>query len=159
MRKRYPPEYFKGRAAMPETENEVWTIFEEQLMAGTTAGANIILIDGQPRMTKQVEIIRTKYGHCRHAYLHLMASREACEERARGRDASPDALALSMKRMDNDRIQLFDVLTLIHLHEPRALVTVSTQGPFDPIAVLDLCTTAASLAVFCEPYHPPHANA
>lgn len=48
MRKRHPPEYFKGLGAMAHTETEVWSIFEEQKKL--SEDKKLIVLTGVPRL-------------------------------------------------------------------------------------------------------------
>lgn len=113
MRRRHDPSFFKGKGAMPETEAEAFCIFREQFVKAYEEGAEFIFIDGQPRMASQVNSC-IPYARKYSSDVYLMfvhVEDEEAAERAVARDSySPAALDLSMKRLKNDKIQLFDVL-------------------------------------------------
>lgn len=107
-RKRYPPEYFKGKGAMQSTEVEAREIFEEQLNARISEGKKLILVSGQPRLTSQLKFTMDKYPG---TLLWMHVSDETLLKRLEGRfPGDPGAFELSKKRLINDRVQLFDVM-------------------------------------------------
>lgn len=108
MRRRHPPEYFKGLAALPETETEVWQICEEQYAAAANAGKRAILVDGQPRMPSQVVEMYRRFGPYR--VIHLYASHPTLAARAAARDTDPGKVELNRKRLVNDYNQLYHSL-------------------------------------------------
>lgn len=108
LRRRHPPEYFKGKAAMEETEREVWDIFSEQFQNALDAKCRAVCVDGQPRMVRQVQEMYDRYG--RFSVLLLDAPRDILKERARQRDEGDAGLVdLSMQRLINDYEQLLSV--------------------------------------------------
>lgn len=126
MRRRHPPEYFEGKGAMDKTEAEVWRIVDEARVRN--AGKQVIVIDGQPRLKRQVDELRDRFGPFAMIWLHAPDSvlRDRAIKRAAGDRAQ---LKLSLDRMVNDRVQLFEVL-----HEytcarfPLPLISVDTCG-------------------------------
>lgn len=107
-RRRYPPEYFKGKGAMQSTEVEAREIFEEQLNARIKEDKRIILVSGQPRLVSQLDFTMRKYPG---TLLWMHVSDETLMKRLEGRfPGDPGAFELSKKRLSNDRIQLFDVM-------------------------------------------------
>lgn len=117
MRKRHPPEFFKGFAAMEETEKEVWEIFDKQYNAALIdPHCQAIIIDGQPRMASQVHQLRRRVAFSHYIMLH--ADTATLEERARNRSPDPEVVRLSLERIRNDKVQLYDVLcTLFSMDE------------------------------------------
>ena len=114
MRKRYSPEHFHGLGAMKETEDEVWEIFAQQHGEALNRGCRVLLCDGQPRLSDQVDVMRRRYGPV--SVLQLYAPHHILCERAAQRDAEPKALELSNKRLVNDYVQLYQVLAEWHSH-------------------------------------------
>ena len=111
MRKRYLPERFRGQAAMEDTEDEVFEIYTEQVDQFIRAECNLILVDGQPRFESQVSRIWEHLPEIKRSCLWLFVSDEVVTARINKRfpkDASSHGL--SVKRITNDKIQLFPVL-------------------------------------------------
>jgi len=120
MRRRYPPTHFNGMGAPDNIELEAIEIFLEQLKQRKQQRCDLILVDGQPRRYSQIDIM---LNHApRRAFLHLTASHEVLLERAAVRDSEdPDKLSLSLARLKNDKIQLYDVLSELSLMQERVL--------------------------------------
>lgn len=113
MRKRYPPEFFKGKAAMKETEEEVWQIFDEQYKKHLRdPDCAAIFSDGQPRLPSQVYRMYNMIGPYNFIMMH--ASRERLERRARQRSTDQGNLDLALARITNDNAQLYEVLLEYH---------------------------------------------
>lgn len=138
LRRRHPPEYFNGFAAMKHTEDEAWEIFDEQYAAAEAAGCRVCLVDGQPRMVEQVKRI-IMYGKNRKAFggmersfsaIILYADRGLLDYRAKHRDADNErALELNMKRLSNDFEQLLPVLaTMLEFKDRIANVATFDTG-------------------------------
>lgn len=105
-RRRYPPEHFKGKGAMPSTRNEAYNIFVEQFAQARKKPK--ILVAGQPREKEQVQRICVPNPG---KIIWLSASDETIEKRLAVRFANDVSSAnLSKQRLTNDRIQLYDVL-------------------------------------------------
>lgn len=121
MRRRYSPSAFKGLAALDETEDEVWEIYQQQFDDNLKGGKKIILIDGQPRMSSQVMIClnHAKLHECSSFFMWIHCSVAETRRRALDRFSDNDeALELAMMRLTNDRTQLFDVIhRLVSLKE------------------------------------------
>lgn len=107
-RKRYPPEYFKGSGAPDHTEKEALEIFVNQHDAAVVAGKKIILVSAQPRRPSQVEpVMRKAPGEI----LWLFADEEETMRRMARRFKDDQAsMELSIQRLNNDRIMLYDTL-------------------------------------------------
>lgn len=120
MRRRHPPEYFKGRGAMQETEEEALQIFKQQFFVGTQADQpNLVVIDGQPRMLSQIEpcfSYAQSLGYIPKVGV-LGCSDEKIKQRIQQRDTTRQAFELSMKRMVNDKVQLHEVLVELIKHK------------------------------------------
>jgi adenylate kinase family enzyme len=111
MRKRHTPDYFNSLGAMPHTEKEVWEIFEQQYAA--VANAQVILIDGQPRLPSQVSRLmdHAKWVGRELHYVFFSVDKDETFRRLMGRfpnDAQSQALSLA--RSINDKVQLYDVV-------------------------------------------------
>lgn len=100
MRRRHPPEYFKGLGAMDETEDEVWGIFLEQL--ASHADKEVILVDGQPRSVTQVEKCIDLVRDREKVFVWLATPVDEIKKRAEARDDSEAAKELTMQRIVND---------------------------------------------------------
>lgn len=120
MRRRYPPETFKGKGAMASTEDEVLEIYHEQLQAAKDSGAKLIFIDGQPRMACQVPMMLENPNR---KFLVIKEDDEVILERIKNRDTDPKAVELSMLRFNNDKVQLFDVMTALLRAKEEVYVT------------------------------------
>lgn len=108
MRRRYPPEHFKGLGAMESTEQEAMDIFHEQLNDCKAAGKEIILVDGQPRTLNQVAMTEALP---KRLYLFLTEEEDTIKERMVERAAGNQAeLDMSISRFGNDKKMLYDVL-------------------------------------------------
>lgn len=105
-RRRYPPGYFDGKAAMPHTENEALEIYAEQLAAALQK--KITLVCGQPRMVDQ---IRNTIDKNPGTVIWMHVSDETLAQRVSLRFPNDQpSVDLSTKRLLNDRIQLYDVI-------------------------------------------------
>jgi len=91
-------------AAMPDTEDVVWEIFDEQYVAAVSSGARVILVDGQPRMVEQIHHMLANYPRPEVWWLNALPETQALRAGRR-----PDH-ELRTARIDNDRVQLFDVI-------------------------------------------------
>lgn len=122
MSRRHPPEAFKGKACLDETEAEVWEIFDAQYHEALAKGASVILCDGQPRSVRQVDHMLANYPRLSVLWLH--ADQDALVSRAvRRADAE-----LRYERLTNDRLQLFDVVHKLH-EEDIKIHTIDTSMP------------------------------
>lgn len=112
-RRRYPAGHFKGKGAPSHTEQEAIDILAEQL-DDVTSGTEVILVDGQPRQVSQIEIVfqlvwdRWPKANAQILWLHEddLVLKARAEERA----TNAEELDLSLQRLKNDRIQLYDVI-------------------------------------------------
>lgn len=62
MRKRHPPEYFKGLMASPDTEPEVRAIFLSVYEDFLQSDSEFLLCDGIPRLESQVDFLRSVFA-------------------------------------------------------------------------------------------------
>ena len=109
MRRRHPPEYFKGLGAMQDTEPEVWEIFDEQYKRAEGEGKSIIFVSGVPRLEGQIERLQ-QYVFDFHVWF-LTVEDKILQERLYNRfKDKPDWAKLAQDRLRNDKIQLYDVL-------------------------------------------------
>jgi len=123
MRKRYPPERFRGQAAMADTEDEIFEIYTKQLKS--QLDKEIILVDGQPRFESQVPRIWNQHPEISKSCLWLHISDCVIQGRIRERFSIEDPTDcfekgtqaakrdLAQQRVTNDKIQLFPVLWLL----------------------------------------------
>ncbi len=129
-RKRYPPERFKGLGAMPDTEKESWEIFDEQL--ALCKDKSIVLITAQPRMESQVNEIMNRCV-IKPEFYALTCSKEELQRRIIKRFDNQEEgwLTLAQQRVNNDKIQLYEVLLTL------AKWDVSLAGVLDTTDALD----------------------
>jgi len=108
MRKRYPPEHFLGTGAPQHTEKEAVQIYEEELQKRIEENKKVIFVVGQPRRLSQIETtIRQNPGEV----LLFHVSPETQVKRMMTRFSNDaKSMLLSCQRIDNDRIQLYDVI-------------------------------------------------
>ena len=131
LRRRHPPEYFNGFAAMKETEEEVWDIFDKQYNEAKEAGADYIICDGQPRMDVQLEVMKRKYAPL--IFILLTTEDSTLKKRAGERDLNnSSATKLSMDRLRNDFSQMYYVLAEI-LKDPNLRNLVIVQPTDEPM--------------------------
>lgn len=127
LRSRHPPEYFNGLAALHKTEEEVWEIFNEQYKKATQEGARVILVDGQPRLEAQVDIMFLRFPEMEAIW--LFAPHKILEERAKKRDKDKKLTSLSEKRLINDYRQLHIVIACLMRNNVRLCpVDTSEKG-------------------------------
>jgi adenylate kinase family enzyme len=133
MRRRYPPGHFDGKGAMQKTEEEVWSIVDEQYDLAASNGARVVLIDGQPRLPEQIPNMLARFGEF--DVIWLTCPHGVLLKRAEGRDEHR-ALDLSMKRLVNDYQQLYDTLAAYFRYIWRRPLVLDTTSP----AWLELAT-------------------
>jgi adenylate kinase family enzyme len=110
LRNRYPPGYFDGQAAPQKTEAEALKIYQEFVWKAFEDCADLIIIDGQPRKASQVQIVDASEPRLQKDYLLLHASHEDRAHRLSARDVDPEAVRLSMARLDNDYRNQYEVM-------------------------------------------------
>lgn len=115
MRKRYPPEKFRGLACLPETEEEVRALLLEALIDADFHQVRYFFVDGQPRSVGQYEWLHDlrremKFDWCA---FYLTVPRDVQIARLRKRDMQPSAYELALQRIVNDEQQLAPVLDVI----------------------------------------------
>jgi hypothetical protein len=132
MRAKYPPSHFKGQGNPKHTADEAWAVYTEQLQkAFEDPKCRLVLADGQPRDQEQMEAVMAAKGFTK-VFLHLWASRSVREARARKRDGEDkEKLALSLARLDNDVLPVFDIVTQLSIagYDVRH---VNTQYEYSP---------------------------
>lgn len=107
-RRRYPPDYFKGSAAPAHTEQEAIDIFKEQHNAAVFAGCSCILVSGQPRRPSQVA---SCLSYAPGDIIFMYTPDEIVLERIAKRfENDPASKLLSMQRVVNDKVQLYDTI-------------------------------------------------
>lgn len=111
LQKRYPPEYFQGKAALPSTEVEAWQIYIDQVLENSTK--DLILGDGQPRLMSSAlyprKLSQAK-GWC-FRNLYFYSDTDTLQMRTNLRyKRDPANLRLRTERITNDKIQLYDVM-------------------------------------------------
>lgn len=131
MRRRYPPERFRGLAAMPDTEDEVFEIYQEQLREAYRSGKEFILVDGQPRMVSQIRRVMEFYPMIPREAIWLHVDDTILEERIEARfPDDPGSRELAVKRMTNDKTQLFPVIfELLRIDTP--ITTINHTDAFN----------------------------
>lgn len=107
-RRRYPPEYFKGKAAMPHTEAESWSIFEEQKAAA--ADKPLVLVVSQPRMRSQLDEILKRVESINFYLLTCTDDELMRRINKRFEDQKEGWKTLALERVTNDKVQHFDLM-------------------------------------------------
>lgn len=152
MRRRHPdPDYFKGKAALEETQDEVEQIFKEQFEASLASKARIIIVDGQPRLPRAVDhIFKFKNAFLDYRFVLLHASAEARKRRIANRFPEPlrvgssddgsvfqkihdswkSNVALAEARLKDDNILLYDVWAHLTLRD-QLVTVVNSDGPVE----------------------------
>lgn len=125
-RRRYPPGYFKGKGAMQSTEAEALEIFNQQLEA--VKNKKIIFVSSQPRLVSQISFTVGKHPG---TIVWMNVSEETLLKRLERRFPNdPESIGLSMKRLSNDRIDLYDVIfNLMKLDIP----FITFDGDFESV--------------------------
>jgi len=110
MRKRHSPEYFKGLGALDETEPETWEIVREQL--ALCSEKKHIFVTGMPRLKGQVSKFFSlfKIEDCRFWLLHCDEQTIYSRLKIHFKD-EPCWANLAEERIENDKIQLYQVIT------------------------------------------------
>jgi adenylate kinase family enzyme len=141
LRAKYPPSYFDGQAAPASTAEEAWEMMVSGIGACVREKKSFIYIDGQPRDVNQVERIVGSYYNAfayRCRFLHLFAPAEIRELRACARDKTKESLELSLRRLQTEPAQLFEVLSRLHFSVGSSLVTVNTGAVnYSPIKAVE----------------------
>lgn len=111
MRKLFPPEHFQGKGAMKETEETALQLYAKGMEENS--GCDVVAVDGQPRMKSQIPLVMdlSKGPTLSRFYVFLTCPDEELVRRLEQRDDSLMARELSEKRLVNDRVQLYDVIT------------------------------------------------
>ncbi len=131
LRERYPPEHFKGEGAPAHTQEEALDIFRTRMDAFTHLP--IVLVDGQPRNTDQIEAVvnhTTAKCHRTPLLLVLHASEEILFKRADLRDTEDEeATQLAHTRIKGDATFLYPVLTCLSAIHDIPAVIIDAESP------------------------------
>lgn len=118
LRELYPPEFFEGQAAPAKTDNIAFEIMCDGIKEAHN-NRMIPIVDGQPRNHVQYELCKKYFDdrqyNCK--FINLWASKDIRVSRARNRDIDENKLKLSMERMDNDSIMLYDIVSRLHIDD------------------------------------------
>lgn len=135
MRAKYPPDYFKGQGAPQHTQTEAWKMMTDGIAAHADAGRKVVLIDGQPRNWEQMEWALAMPNP--KTFLHLWAPPQTRLERAHKRDATDlEKLKLTLARLQDDVIKLYDIISFLHLRGERVEAIDTTSRQYAPFPVL-----------------------
>jgi hypothetical protein len=100
MRRRYPPEFFQGQAALEATEPEVWELFAAHWRSAVAAEAPVFLVDGQPRHPSHPGRL---HAYCpQWAALVLSCPTLELIARSKLRDHTPGQQLLTQSRISQD---------------------------------------------------------
>ncbi len=132
----YDPDYFKGSAAPAHTAAEAWQLMCDGVGAAIAGGAQLCLVDGQPRDMQQaresISVFSKKHLH--RFWFHLWQPYDVRLGRARDRDKDdPAKLKLSLQRMNNDPPQLYEVVSYLRTSMAAELVH-DTKEPMATLA-------------------------
>lgn len=110
LRAKYPPEHFAGQCNPQHMQEEAWAICEEGVKSAREAGAQLILVDGQPRDIPQVHLSIERFpdSEYRKKYLLLYVPLEERDRRVRDRK---DYESLAKPRLTNDMVAYFAVVS------------------------------------------------
>lgn len=149
MRAKYPPEHFAGQAAPKHTAIEAWSMMTVAVEHCIDGRKRLILIDGQPRDMEQAIGVLDKYysdtdNLSSVKFLHMWALPDIRIARATNRDGHDvEKLALSIARMHNDPLQLFEILSFLQSRvNPKDLTTVNTEDPDSSLRAAAFCSYA-----------------
>ena len=111
LRERYSPEHFAGQAGPEHTEQEAWSIFEEEYQRLEAQGCRVILVDGMPRNRSQVHKCLSYFNaFTDDLFLLLDAPKDIREHRARESRSGSDLHDLTLPRLTNDMIACYEVI-------------------------------------------------
>jgi len=164
LRAKYPPEHFKGQAAPEHTKQEAWQICESTVKKHASEGKQLILVDGQPRSTHQVEQCVTRFSDlcmpiCKSGipvndwfsleFIYFDASSEQREERMKIRHPSNEhaydsaSYALTAQRQVNDERTYLRVLVDLEIHNRKFTVvkvpTIQSKADLDDFHFSTMC--------------------
>lgn len=107
LRKMFPPDYFQGQAAPTHTEELAMKLYAD--FVHEHEHLPLIIVDGQPRKTSQVEPCLKVPGS--HHFWLFHAEHSTRELRLRTRDAGDAAkMDLALQRLDNDYRNQYEVM-------------------------------------------------
>jgi adenylate kinase family enzyme len=106
LRKKYPPEFFKGSGSPDHIEEEALSMLVDLL--SEHQDKKVILIDGQPRRVEQVDPLLQLFPDLEVIWLY--ETNDVLFARGMERAKSGEDLNLNLKRIDNDVLDLYHVL-------------------------------------------------
>lgn len=135
MRAKYPPDYFKGQGAPQHTQKEAWGMMTDGIDKHAANGRSVALIDGQPRNWEQM-LWALELPNPR-SFIHLWAPPEIRLERAHRRDGTDaEKLKLTLNRLHDDALKLYDIIAYLHLKGERVETIDTTSPHFAPFPVM-----------------------
>lgn len=116
LRRRYPPEYFKGLGALASTETEVEQILLDEIEKHFRQDKQIVLVDGNPRSRRQARLLGRFPTIAQEEFWWLWCPDALTRLRIHERFAEDlESRRLAEARVSNDRQQLYDLLHLLLL--------------------------------------------
>lgn len=135
LRKKYPPEFFRGMGAMPETEEEVIRILRDAIEDFLTSDDELLLVDGAPRLPPCFDFCESvSVYRCDRSYLLLVVDSDSVlDSRSRDRDGdNVEKLALSQQRISTDKQLTYEILCSILKEDlSDSLIVLNTTDGFD----------------------------
>lgn len=130
LREKYSPEYFKGQNNPKHVAEEAWALCLSEIARCEAEGKSIILIDGQPRDTKQARLcaIGAEMEHYPKTFVLMDCGLEERERRARASRSGADLETLALPRLKEDMVAYYAVLYEL-LHYKVDIKTVNTNNP------------------------------
>lgn len=115
LRSKYPPEFFRGMAALPDTEPEVIKILQDAIEEFLSSNDTLLMVDGAPRLQPCFEFCSKVAESVPSYYLLLdVTCAEELDRRSKGRDSdNPEKLRLSQTRINTDKQLGYDILVSI----------------------------------------------
>jgi len=139
MRMKYPPEYFKGQNNPKHTAIEAWNLCDEMVASFIECKMPVILVDGQPRDTEQVDQFLSSWGTTPRMLILFHATKEEREKRAREQRHGDDLEKLTIPRITNDMVSYYTVLTRLAEYSISPMVVDTAIGkPGDMLAMFML---------------------
>lgn len=131
MRRRYPPERFRGLGAMEDTEDEVFEIYTAQLRKAFGANCDFILVDGQPRLPSQIDRVLSFFPAVTKKVWWLFAEEETVNRRLNHRfKEDEEGFKLAQQRVTNDKVQLYPIAWEL-LHRRIPILTIEHYDGFN----------------------------
>lgn len=143
LRAKYPPSYFEGKDSLPKTEPEVREIFERGVSEFVEGEASILLVDGQPRSTSQIDFLEEcldKYDIAHVAFIWIDCDDDVRESRGSRRDKDPEVKALFDARKVSDKLSIYPV---VHSLLDREFTVVACDSSEQPSAMFQMALESA----------------